>query len=87
MFCFGLSVGLVHSSAIHSVSIWHYRHMVDASSIAYPNLLAKTQGLGEGQFLGKWFKTVLVSDINPYDSQEGSPVSVSRRGSYSQENF
>lgn len=38
----------MHSSAIHCVSIWHCRHMVDATSIACPNLPAKTQGLGEG---------------------------------------
>ena len=61
--------------------------MVDATSIAYPNLLAKTQGLGEGQCLGKWFKTVLVTDISPNDSQGSSPVSLRKKWSYSQENF
>lgn len=60
--------------------------MVGAASIANPNLLAKTQGLGEGQCLGTWFKTVLETDTGPSDIQ-GCSVSLRMQGSYSQENF
>lgn len=52
--------------------------MGDATSIAYPDLLAKTQDLGEGHCLGKCFKTVLVTDISPKVSQGSSLVSLSK---------
>lgn len=61
--------------------------MVDATLIAYPNLLAKTQDLGEGQCLGKQFKTVLMISISPSASQGRSPGSLNKRGNYSLETF
>lgn len=60
--------------------------MVGAASIANPNLLAKTRGLGEGQCLGTWFMTTLETDTGPSDIQ-GCYVSLRVHGSYYQENF
>lgn len=56
-----------------------------AMSNTHPNLLAKTQTLGEDHHLGKPFNTVLGADISPADSKGSSPefpFHVSPRASY-----